>query len=99
MVVLAAALLLVPTAPLVLATAGLTVQTGPKYYNAGDAVAIGGTAPANATVHLNVTLASVVVFSENATANATGVYQKTYTLPATAATASTGSRVTSGDHS
>ncbi len=96
MVVLAAALLLVPTAPLVLATAGLTVQTGPKYYNAGDAVAIGGTAPANATVHLNVTLASVVVFSENATANATGVYQKTYTLPATAATGIYRVEVTSG---
>ena len=36
MVIFAAALLLVPTAPLVLAAATLTMQIGPKYYNAGD---------------------------------------------------------------
>jgi len=86
MVIFAAALLLVPTAPLVLAAAALTVQTGPKYYNAGDTVAIKGVAPANAIVHVNVTYASSSVFSGDVTANSTGGYGTSYALPSTAST-------------
>ncbi|MCX6649913.1 MAG: hypothetical protein NTV61_11100 [Candidatus Bathyarchaeota archaeon] len=96
MVVFAVALLLVPIAPMALATATLTVQTGPKYYNAGDTVAIKGTAPANATVHVNVTYASVSVFSGNVVANSTGGYGVSYVLPSTAATGIYTVKATSG---
>ncbi len=84
MVALAAALLLVPLAPLALAAQGLTVQTGAKYYNAGDSVNIGGTAPANAAVHVGVNTTAGSVFTVDATANATGAYATTYTLPSAA---------------
>jgi hypothetical protein len=85
MVIFAAAMLLVPTAPLILASATLTVQTGVKYYTPGNTVTINGVAPANVTVHLNVTYASGSVFSADAMANATtGAYASSYVLPATA---------------
>ena len=83
-VALVAALLLVPTAPLVLAAATLTMQIGPKYYNAGDDVAIKGTAPAGASVHININATSGSVFTADVTANSTGAYASTYELPTTA---------------
>lgn len=84
MVALAAALLLVPLAPLGLATVGLTVQIGAKYYNAGDTVKIRGTAPANASVHVGVNATAGSVFTATVTANSTGAYATSYALPAAA---------------
>ncbi|MFA5869005.1 MAG: hypothetical protein WC941_04825 [Candidatus Bathyarchaeia archaeon] len=83
-VALAVALLLVPMAPLALATQSLTVETESKYYNAGDTVKIKGTAPANATVHVGVNATAGSVFTANVNANSTGAYATAYTLPAAA---------------
>jgi tetratricopeptide (TPR) repeat protein len=84
LVALAAVLLLVSLAPLALAAATLTVQTGAKYYNAGDVVAIKGTAPAGASVNINVNATTGSVYTMNIVANTTGTYNSPYTLPATA---------------
>ncbi len=84
MVALAVALLLVPMAPLALATQSLTVETESNYYNAGDTVKIKGTAPANATVHVGVNATAGSVFTANVNANSTGAYATAYTLPAAA---------------
>ncbi|MDP2900949.1 MAG: hypothetical protein Q8O47_08270 [Candidatus Bathyarchaeota archaeon] len=80
MVALAVALLLVPVAPLALA-ANLTVETGSKYYNAGETVKIKGTATANAIVHVGVNATAGSVFTANVTTNSTGAYATAYTLP------------------
>jgi len=99
MVVLAVALLLVPAVPFISASATLTVQIGPKYYNAGDAVAITGTAAANATVQIDVTYNSASVFSANAVANSAGAYTATYTIPAGSSTGVYTITATSGTES
>lgn len=83
MVALAVALLLVPVAPLALAT-NLTVETESKYYNAGETVKIKGTATANATVHVGVNATAGSVFTANVTTNSTGAYATAYTLPTAA---------------
>ncbi len=85
MVVLAVALLLVPTVPLALATAILTVEINPTYYNAGDTVTISGTAPADADVEIDISNASDSVFFEEVAANSDGEYETSYEIPDDAA--------------
>ncbi len=80
-VALAVALLLVPAIPMALASQTLTVKITQKYYNAGDTVEITGTAPADATVEIDVSTGSDSVHSDEVTADSDGSYEATYELP------------------